>query len=344
MSRVSARVEQSLAARVIVRTPLLYGRGADQTLDRPAHVRSGSALVRIGAHQLAVVQDDASFIAILEGIGDPVSPVTVRDLALPAPNGVRLFDKTRGNKHAKLDLEAAVLVNDGALLIAFGSGSTDARERVVLVERPSSAEPTAVVVEAHALYAALQSDVDFVGSELNIEGAVLAGDDILLLQRGNGARLGTRLPIDATARFDCQALIAHLTGLARNPAQALPCPPLRGIVQWDLGRIGGTRLTFTDGVALRGPWTCFLACAEASPDATRDGPVSGVALGRLDDRRGLAELAIVTDERGAVLLDKAEGVAFDDADPRRAWLVIDRDDPHAPAELLELSLGEGWSR
>ena len=139
-------------------------------------------------------------------------------------------------------------------------------------------------------------------------------------------------------------MIAYLRSLARDPAQASACPSLREIRQWDLGAIEGTRLTFTDGVAMHGGWTGFLACAEASPDATRDGPVSGVAIGRLDDREPLAELAPITDERGAPLTDKAEGITFDDDDPLRAWLVIDRDDPAAPAELLELRLGGGWTR
>lgn len=346
MSGVRARVEPSLGARVIRRTPLLYERGADASLDRPAHVRAGSALVRLGVRTLAVVQDDASFIAILDGVGDPHGALAVRDLPLPSSSSGsgRLFDDTRGNKHLKLDLEAALVVERGTLLVAFGSGSTAARERVVLVERPASGVPHAVVVEAHALYAALRANTDLAGSELNMEGAALAGDDVLVFQRGNGAPLGDCLPVDATARLDQRALIAYLRGLAPDAAHTPPCPPLRDIVQWDLGAVAGTRLTFTDGAATGRGWTGFLACAEASPDATRDGPVSGVTLGRLDDREAIAELALIADERGSPLADKAEGIAFDEDDPRRAWLVTDRDDPRAPADLLELRLGEGWAR
>jgi hypothetical protein len=342
MSGVRARVEPSLGARVIGRTSLLYARGADRSLDRPAHVRAGSALARLGGQRLAVVQDDACFVAILDGVGGPRAAVAVRDVQLPATEGVRLFDDTRGNKKLKLDLEACLVVDDGALLVAFGSGSTDARERVVLIEEPGTPDPRVVMVEARTLYATLRGNAELAGSELNVEGAAIADDDVLLFQRGNGAPAGGRLPVDATARLDRRALLAYLQGL-RDPAHAPPCPPLRDVRQWDLGTIDGVRLTFTDGVAMRGRWTGFLACAEASPDATRDGPVSGVALGRLDDRDQVAELAPITDERGAPLRDKAEGLTFDDADPRRAWLVVDRDDPAAPAELLELTLGDGWA-
>jgi hypothetical protein len=97
MNRVKARLEPSLGARVVKRTPLLYDRGADPALDRPAHVRAGSALVRLDTHTLAVVQDDASFLAVLDGVGHATATLHVRDMPLPAPDGVRLFDDGRGN-------------------------------------------------------------------------------------------------------------------------------------------------------------------------------------------------------------------------------------------------------
>jgi hypothetical protein len=335
---VKARVEPSLAAQVVGRTPLFYARGADARLDRPAHVRAGSALARLGTSTLAVVQDDASFVALIEGVGSAsasASSLVVRDLPLPAHDGVRQFDDGRGNKKAKLDLEACLALDGGALLIAFGSGSTRARERVVVVDDPCGERPRVTVVEAPELYAAMRAEPIFCGSELNVEGAALAGDDVLLLQRGNGAACGELEPTDASARIDREALLAYVRGAA-------PCPPMRDVVAWELGTSGDTRLTFTDAVATAGRWTAFLACAEASPDATRDGPVSGVMIGRLDDRAREAQLAPITDERGAPLLDKAEGIALDGRDATRAWLVVDRDDPDRPAELLELRMCDGW--
>jgi hypothetical protein len=341
-ARVRARVEPSLGAQVVARTALLYRDGAHPSLDRPSHVRAGSALARLDAGTLAVVQDDASFVAILRGVGTGTGNLVVEDIPLPSTRGVRQFDDGRGNKKSKLDLEACLALRDGALLVAFGSGSSPARERVVLIEEPAGKEPHVTVVNAPALYAAMRSELGFCGSELNVEGAALAGDDVLFLQRGNGAPCDGRLPIDASARIDRELLVAHLEALALGDAAPLPCPPLRDVIAWDLGHANGTRLTFTDAVAARGSWTAFLACAEDSPDATRDGPVAGVVIGRLDDRERVAELAPIKDERGEPLLDKAEGITLDASDPRRAWLVIDRDDASRPAELLELRLGERW--
>ena len=333
----SARHDPSLGARVVSRTPLLYARGADRELDRPAHVRAGSALVALRGGRLAVIQDDACFLAVI----DPASG-TALDVPFPG-EGPRQFDDTRGNKKQKLDLEAAFVAEDGALLVALGSGSSPLRERVVLVDDPDGPNPRVVLVNAHELYAQLRADHSFSGSELNIEGAVVVGADLLLFQRGNGAPVtvdgSTLAPMDATARIALAPLLDHLRGQG-------PLPPLRDVTAWDLGSVDGHRLTFTDGAvhaAAGGRRIAFLACAEDSPDATRDGPVSAVVLGRLDERGRVAELGPILDERGEPLLDKTEGLAFDRDDPCRAFVVTDRDDPAAPSELLVIQLGEAWT-
>ncbi len=322
---MTARFEVSRGARVVSRRPLLYTRGADLALDRPAHVRAGSALVSLPSGRLAVVQDDACFLALIDR-----ETWAVADL--PYPGGPpRQFDDKRGNKKSKLDLEAAFVAPDG-LLVALGSGSSPLRERVVLIED----ETRVTIAPAHELYSRFREEHAFSGSELNIEGAVVVGDDVLFFQRGNGAPRDGRSPIDATARVALAPLLAYLRGGA-------PCPPLRDVRSWNLGNVDGHRLTFTDGALAPRGGVAFLACAEDSPDATRDGPVSAVMLGTLDEASGTCELGVILDEQGAPLLDKAEGLAFDPRDPSRAFVVTDRDDPEAPSELLTLDLGPAWT-
>jgi hypothetical protein len=328
MTPVIARLEPSLGARVVKRTPLLYSRGPDARLGRPAHVRAGSAIVRAAGNRLIVVQDDALFFAVV----DPATGV-VADLPLPADDGVRLFDDTRGNKSAKLDLEASVQLRGGTLIVAFGSGSTAERERVVLVS-----DPPPRIVHARRLYEALRSAKDFSGTELNIEGTACAGDDILFFNRGNGAGAA----VNATGRVQDEGLARYLLELTTNPDA--PSPALREIVQWELGDAEGTRLTFTDGARTGGAAAAFLACAEDCPDATHDGVVKGVSIGRLDDRKRWCAMAPILDENGAPLRDKAEGLAFDEADVLRAFVVVDKDDPDVPADLLELKLEAGWAK
>lgn len=311
-----ARAASDLRARVTRVRPLHYADGADRAEDRPAHVRAGSALAWVG-DRLLVVQDDAAFFALVDA-------AAVEPVALPSQDGVRLFDDTRGNKRHKLDLEAVVVL--GERVVAFGSGSTEARERIVTFV-PGQAPR---VRSASELYARLRHE-DFAGSELNLEGACLAGGTIWLFQRGNGARRGPLLPRDATACVDRDAFERFLDGGAP--------PPLRAITAWDLGALDGVRLSFTDGAA-RGGQVAFLAAAEASPDTVRDGPVRGVALGVLGADAG--RWARLEDPTGAPFLGKAEGLVFDSTDPHTAWIVVDRDDPGAPAELCTVRLEGPW--
>jgi hypothetical protein len=327
-----AKLDPRRGGRVVSRTSLLYERGADPSIDRPAHVRAGSALVSWGGH-LAVIQDDACFLAIID-----TTTKKVNDVPFPMPTNVRQFDDTpeRGNKKLKLDLEAAFLHEN--LLVALGSGSSPLRERIVLIENPTTLEPNVTMVEAPELYAMLRAERAFAGSELNVEGATtIAGDSLLFFQRGNGAPNADIQPVDATARI---ALAPFLRYLRKNG----PCPPLERVIGWELGEAtpGDARLTFTDGAQRGDSAVAFLACAEDSPDAVTDGPVTAVAIGVIDEEHAIAELGLLLDENGAPLLDKAEGLAFDPLDRTRAFVVTDRDDPGAPSQLLEIRLNAGW--
>jgi hypothetical protein len=322
---VRAARDPELSARVIERRALNYAEGPDLDTGRPAHVRAGSGLVWVGS-ELAVIQDDALFLGL-------VSPSSARVSAhaLPAgPGGARLFDDASGNKAHKLDLESAVFF-DGRLF-AFGSGSTPARELVVVIENPAGQAPVARLSPAHRLYAALRSAREFSGSELNIEGAALIEKEIVLAQRGNGRAIDGRLPVDATVRVDAARLAAYL-----DSKDTAPLPALESITRYALGAISDVRLTFTD-LASADERLFYLAAAEASPDTVRDGIVVGTALGVISADGTRARYAPITDREGRIFTGKAEGLALDPNNPTRAWIVIDRDDPNAAAELCTLEL------
>src|SRR5829696_6242615 len=264
MQTIRARHDPALTARVVRSVPLLYAEGACAPLDRPAHVRSASGIARV-AGRVAVIQDDANFVALIDPETGFAHAVT-----LPAgEGGVRQFDDLRGNKRFKLDLECCVTVNDDGqeMLLAFGSGSLPARERIVLVRRVDSDDADARVIDASALYASFHAAPGFCGSELNVEGAAVVGGALRLFNRGNGAPRGELVPVNASCDLDLAWL--------RDPAAT---PPLRDVVQYDLGAIAGIPLTVTDAATLGGA-VLYAAAAEESPDATRDGPVAGCAIG-----------------------------------------------------------------
>ena len=99
-------------------------------------------------------------------------------------------------------------------------------------------------------------------------------------------------------------------------------------MQYDLGRANGVRLTFTDAAG-----DLFLAVAEDSPDAYRDGPIAAAILGRIA-ADGAARFTHLRDPEGRPFVEKAEGLAI--ADSSTAWIVLDRDDPTTPAELCRV--------
>ncbi len=241
-------------------TPLFYSKGADPTLDRPAHVRAGSSLNWFG-DRLALIQDDANFLVLIE-------PDSLQVDAIPlsaGEGGLRQFDDVRGNKRFKLDLEASVTVPtlDGDLLLALGSGSTCDREKIVMLRESDPATP--ILKEANALYEQLRRTIAFSGSELNIEGAIFRNGWMRLFNRGNGRPQAGCLPVNATCELVWDELAAYLQEPDKQPV-----PHLQQICQYDLGTLEGLRLTFTDTTVTQQN-VIFSATAEDSPDASSDG-------------------------------------------------------------------------
>lgn len=324
-----AQRDPRLQATVTDGWPLLYAQGPDPTLDRPGHVRAGSGLVRLG-DRLAVVQDDAHFLALVDPLAQSVHAVT-----LPAgPGGLRQFDTGRGNKRHKLDLEAALALGrpDGGWdVLALGSGSTLARQRVVRVA-DAAGQPQVAVLDAHDLYLRLRQEEGFAGSELNVEGAAVLDRRLWLLQRGNGAVCGDQQPCDALAWVDLAEFRAFVD-------QRGPCPQVHVQGRWILGDLNGVRLTFTDAAPSRDGRLWFLAAAEASPDTYQDGEVVGAALGWLDPASGSGAWAPLQRADGTPFVAKAEGLAVDE---QGAWIVLDPDDATRPSELWRVQLSGPW--
>lgn len=329
----TAVVDPALSATITARIPLHYAEGPSRELDRPAWVRSGSGLAWVPTG-LAIVQDDANFIAV----HDPGTGRT-RSIALPAgEGGLRQFDDVRGNKRHKLDIEACVAVedDDGTLLLAFGSGSTDRREHVVMVDRWEHEPPRVRLVSTPELYRMLRRETSFAGSQLNIEGAVQLGNTVRLFSRGNGAPRDGRQPVNATCDLD----LGVLRGYLRNPLSGVP-PVATSIVQYRLGAVGGVTLGFTDA-SVRGGTILYTATAEISPDATQDGPVVGSAVGVID-ADGMPRWAPLTDARGEHRAIKVEGLADAPDGETGLYIVLDGDDPGAASELCRVELAGPWS-
>ena len=309
-------------ARIDLPRPLRFS-SADDALDLPAHVRAGSGLRRWG-ERLVVVQDDVNALALLDERCGVVAP-----LLLPTGvDGRRHFSERRGNKAAKMDLEACVALPDGRLL-AIGSGSTAARERLVVVDPDHRVH----LVDGGRLFERLRTRHDFAGSELNIEGAVVVDDRLRLFQRGNGAKNDGRTPASAVGDLELKAFLRWLDGDGAPPS-------LTSVVCVDLGHVGGVPFGFTDATALPDGRVVFLAGAEDSPDTYRDGDVLGARVGLLDGERVV--LAEILDESDRPTSLKLEGVEFEGFAASGAielLAVADMDDPDVPAVITSLTWG-----
>jgi hypothetical protein len=199
------------------------------------------------------------------------------------------------------------------------------------------------------LYARLRETIAFAGSELNVEAAVhlgsIDGGRLRLFNRGNGARRGNLIPVNASGEMYWRDLEAYMA----RP-DLVGAPQLGNLVQYELGSAGGLPLTFTDAAVVPGPpdaerrWIVYTAAAEASPDATRDGPVAGCAVGVISEGpEGIAaRWALLEGEAGQPFAGKVEGVEFRPDDSTRLYLVVDRDEPEVASELCEAALDGPW--
>lgn len=247
---------------------------------------------------------------------------TFRDLRSPGRT-LRLFEgdlpaNPKKRKKNKPDTETLVLLqaaSDQSFLVALGSGSRDKRCRGARVPLDGDGRPLHAVqsVDLQALYAPLRREL----GELNIEGALVCGDEFVLLQRGN--RGGA---VSASLHYRLHEAQRFLLGDGAAPR-------LLTIRVHDLGQVSGTPLSFTDGTALPDGRWLFCAVAEASDDAVADGPCVASAVGVMSAQHELLALHALPGR------EKVEGIAARAHDGRiELALVTDDDDPARPSVLL----------
>lgn len=322
IGRIRAELDGSRVAVLQRPFPLLLTGGSSETEDHPGFARAASA-VRRWQRRLVVIQDDVNAIAM----GGSENPALLEAWLLPrGEDGRRSFDDALGNKHLKLDLEAAAVLPDGRLL-ALGSGSTPARERLVIAD----AEGGIVLRDAADLYASLRRATAFSGSELNIEGAVVQDGWLRFFQRGNGQASRGLQPVSAVGDVPLSAFLAWLDAGAA-------APELARILCVELGDVAGVPLGFTDATLLGSGAIAFVACAERSPDVTRDGEVLACRLGLLEGDS--ARLFDIVDEHGNSCTLKLEGIEVrpDDDDHFDVVADVDCHDRPALGAVLQLSV------
>jgi hypothetical protein len=184
-------------------------------------------------------------------------------------------------------------------------------------------------LDASALHASLAAHALVEGEPLNVEGMAVHLDGTVTLFHRANHRGSTH---DVAFQLEAAALWSHWV------TEGSPPPPVRAAFSVLLGQVHGARLTVTDACARPGGGLWLCAAAEDTDNAVDDGVVRGscVAVMRTP---GEVETRPLVWPDGAPWAGKPEGVCLQPGKPGRAWLVVDDDDPHVPARLLDVDLG-----
>ena len=298
-------------------SPLAVDRLRPLTLDAQAHPRgqahiaAASGLVCVHGRAY-VIGDDEQQLAVYADAGSVGELHRIVAGKLPRSKAAR--------KKRKPDFESLFLLNAG-MLVALGSGSRPTRERGALVALNSAGIPLAAQepFQLGPLYEPLRARL----GSLNIEGAFMLGNELVLLQRGlahdaGGASMSLHYrPGD----------IAQVIDGSRSAVHPYALRPFA------LGELDGVPLAFTDGCALPGGGWAFTAVAEDSDGSYADGPCCGSAVGLVDangELQSLRRLAEPHKVEGIAALADGAGVAL--------FMVTDADDPNVASWLLSARL------
>ncbi len=284
-----------------------------------AFLSAASGMVLQGDLLCAVADDEHCLALFAIGTAEPGKLVRLIGDDLPKDAAQR--------KKVKPDFEI-LLALPGApenRLLALGSGSTPQRMRGAIIDLPANdskdakdGKPGVRLIDLQPMFAAIAPLVP----EVNLEGAVLNGDQLLLFNRGN-----MQFPASHILAIP---LAAVLDG---GPVLASVCAALK------LPMVSGVPLTVTDACRMENGHILLCAVAEATADSYADGALVGAAIVELD-----AQFKLIAAEPLEPPL-KVEGIAARLTDQGVHLLcVTDADDPNRASGLyagLYQRSGEG---
>lgn len=294
-------------------------------LDKPSgpgrlsHLSSASGLVKVGENFIVVADDELSLGLF------PLESEKAGTLLQVFPGELPSEHKPR--KKQKPDLEAVFMMKgfktpEDKVLICIPSGSKSHRSRGCVVEITESGELNSAAKECDfsALFAVLEQSLP----DLNIEGAVVRSETLLLFQRGNSSLIH-----NAVIQIDLQAFKKDLRTSKIGPS----C--LVGIRFYDLGELSGVPLSFTDAAITSSDQILFLAAAEATDNTFDDGDFRGAVLGALNSDLALKTILPLN------VSAKPEGLWIETKGQTQiGYVVTDADDASIASELFSFVVPE----
>ena len=221
----------------------------------------------------------------------------------------KLPEEESARKALKPDLESLVYIPELESILAVPSGSKPNRIRGALVGQGKFLGE----VGFQGLYSQLWA----INPELNIEGAALWGDEVVLFSRGNGANHRNEF-----YRLDRADFVVELRqgGILRESSCLKQ-------VSCSLGSIDACPLGFTDVCLGFEDELWFLAAAETGDSTYLDGAFRGAVIGQMDSS-GVVQFQARLD-----CPVKPEGLAIDVAN-KKFFVVTDSDSRREKAQLF----------
>ena len=269
------------------------------------------------------IYNDSLFI-----IGDDAASVYQLSLSNHQYKKIPLHISTPGmyriEKLSKPDYESAAVLTfrGGHYLLAFGSGSkSPERDSLLILDLQAGKVDT--VINIRSFYDHLLSVGKMKNADLNIEGAAVAEDKLVLMNRGN----------NMVFSFNAEKFIESILSNSAPPAIHSFRAKLPSIDQFEARLSGG---------AASGDDLLFCASVEKTADWTKDGPIAGSFIGLMDERKEhVMSAAKLTYADGTIAVEKIESIAFLRKEPNgdiTLLAVADNDD--GKTKLMEIRLKE----
>lgn len=260
------------------------------------------------------VQKDCAFI-----VGDDVNYLTAINIENRADRNIP-FDTNatteRIPKSIKHDLESCTLaeINDETYLLSFGSGGISPH-RDSLFGFNRTHEGKNFKISLIRLYDSILQKAGLKKAELNIEGAAIAGKNLLLFNRG----------INFIAVIPWNEMVNYIS----QPESAM-VPSIK-ILPVKLPVINKFQVGFSGACTIEENYILFTASLEETTDYIQDGEVKGSYIGTLELNNNAAiieTLVQLRDDKGNIILDKLESIDIYEksASALKTIAVADNDD------------------
>lgn len=245
---------------------------------------------------------------------------------------IKLYENAteqRLRKPVKHDLEACVLceVLGEPHLFLFGSGSLSPYRDTLFVLNIKNTN-LCLKRSMAQLYDAIRKKAALKKNELNLEGAALVGDQLVLFNRGKNFIVLMRW----------KKFVLYAMNELMNDVPAFT------IINIELPVVNGFRIGFSGACALNENELLFTATLEETSDSINDGPVKGSYIGLLNLKNNTAanvvSLLQIKNADGNILTDKLEAIETIKISGKSisAIAVADNDDGESKLFYLTINL------